>query len=124
MCSVAVVNSHIVLSCSTQLSAFCCVVLQLTHELEHVAKTYSVVVWVMVGLGALILGLGINQPFVLIAIAAILNGLVMVVCCVLIIRVNTALDRRVRISPARRVALGVAGVVYTGFTIYTIVSWI
>ena len=94
------------------------------HKSWTEAKTYSAVVWVMVGLGALILGLGINQPFVLIAIAAILNGLVMVVCCVLIIRVNSALDRRVGISPARRVALGVAGVVYTGFTIYTIMSWI
>ena len=94
------------------------------HATWTEAKLYTAAVWVMVCLGAAILGLGLNQPFVLIAIAATLNGLVMVVCCILIIRVNGALNRRVRISTARRIALGLAAVVYTAFTIYTIMSWI
>ncbi|KQU45907.1 hypothetical protein ASG84_11450 [Rhodococcus sp. Leaf278] len=88
------------------------------------AKIYSTVVWVMVALGALILGLGLNQPFVLIAIAAILNGLVMVVCCVLIIRVNGSLDRRIGISIGRRCAIALAALVYAAFTTYTITTFI
>jgi len=103
-------------------------ILATTYLRDHTtwteAKTYMAAVWVMVGLGAGILALGLDQPLVLIAIAALLNGLVMVVYCVLIIRVNGALDHRIGISRPRRIVLGVASVAYAAFTVYTIVTWI
>ncbi|MFD9667628.1 Nramp family divalent metal transporter [Rhodococcus sp. NPDC059968] len=103
-------------------------ILATTYLRDHTtwteAKTYMAAVWVMVGLGAGILALGLDQPLVLIAIAALLNGLVMVVYCVLIIRVNGALDHRIGISRPRRIVLAVASVAYAAFTVYTIVTWI
>ncbi|MBA8824095.1 hypothetical protein FHX42_001424 [Saccharopolyspora lacisalsi] len=87
------------------------------------AKIYSAAVWLMVSLGIAILALGIDQPLSLISIAAMLNGLVMVVYCALIVRVNSALDHQIRISRPRRIVLGLAGLAYALFTVYSIITW-
>ena len=61
------------------------------HRFWTEAKVYATVVWVVVTLGVLILAAGLTAPIALLAISAVLNGLVMVVYCALLIRVNRSL---------------------------------
>lgn len=84
------------------------------------AKIYALVVWLEVALGLIILGLGVTQPIVLLAIAAILNGVVMVVYCALLVQLNRGLDARLRIRSLRIGVMALAMIFYGSFAAYTI----
>lgn len=88
------------------------------------AKLYSAVVWGVVALGIVILLAGLDQPLLLLAIAAVLNGIVMVVYCALIVRVNATLHPRIAIRRGRSTMMLVACLAYAAFTTFTLVTWV
>jgi ABC-type multidrug transport system fused ATPase/permease subunit len=91
------------------------------HKFWTEAKIYSTCVWTMVGLGVIILSVGITQPITLLAMAAILNCLVMVVYAALLIQLNRRLHKVVRITRPRIAAMGFAVLFYAAVAVITIV---
>ena len=94
------------------------------HKFWSEAKIYSTCVWIMVALGVIILSAGISQPITLLAMAAILNCVVMVVYCALLIQLNRRLHTAVRITRPRIAAMGFAVLFYAGVAIFTVVTQI
>ena len=90
------------------------------HRFWTEAKVYATVVWVVVAMGLVILGAGFTQPIALLAVAAVLNGLVMVVYCALLVRLNRSLNPFIAMGRLRTVVLLVAMIFYAGFTAWVI----
>lgn len=87
------------------------------------SRLYMVIVWLMVIFGSTILLLGVSQPLVLLVIASALNGLVMFVYSVLLIKLNRGmLPRAIGLGGVRYVAILWAVVFYGGFSIYLIIT--
>jgi hypothetical protein len=79
------------------------------------SKVYMIFVWTMVSVGTLILLSGFDQPLVLLVLSACLNGIVMFIYSILLIRLNrSGLPRDIRVSGFRLGALGFA-VLFYGF---------
>jgi hypothetical protein len=79
------------------------------------SKIYAIFVWSMVSIGTLILLSGFDQPLVLLVLSACLNGFVMFIYSLLLIKLNrTGLPNGVRVSGFRLGALGFA-VLFYGF---------
>ena len=82
------------------------------------SRVYLVIVWSMILFGSVILLSGMTQPIVLLVIASSLNGLVMFVYSVLLIRLNRGmLPRAIGLSGGRLVALVWAVLFYGGFSL-------
>jgi hypothetical protein len=87
------------------------------------SKLYLALVWMEVAFGSAILLSGITQPLVLLVTAAVLNGVVMAVYSVLLIRLNRKyLPPAIRIRGPRLAALGWAVVLFGGFTVLTVID--
>jgi hypothetical protein len=85
------------------------------------SRIYFAVVWAEILLGSLILLSGLDQPLLLLIIASSLNGLVMFVYSVLLIRLNRGtLPRAIGLTGFRLVALGWAVLFYGGFSLFTV----
>ena len=72
------------------------------------SKIYAAIVWTMALLGFAVLLSGFDQPLVLLVLAACLNGIVMFIYSILLIKLNrTGLPPAIRVSrlPARRARL-------------------
>jgi hypothetical protein len=79
------------------------------------SKIYTAVVWTMVLLGCAILMSGFDQPLVLLVLSACLNGIVMFIYSILLIRLNRGgLPPAIRVRGFRLGAL-VLAVVFYGF---------
>jgi hypothetical protein len=79
------------------------------------SKIYASIVWTMAIVGSLILLSGFDQPLVLLVLAACLNGIVMFIYSILLIKLNrTGLPKAIRVSGFRLASLGFA-VVFYGF---------
>lgn len=88
------------------------------------AKFYVAIVWAVVALGIIILLAGVDQPFTLLSISAILNAVVMVVYSGLIVQVNRSLHPSLSIGRGRTAAMVTVGVAYAAFASYTIYVWV
>jgi hypothetical protein len=87
------------------------------------SKLYFGIVWLEVAFGSLILLSGVTQPLVLLVTAAVLNGFVMAVYSVLLIRLNRKyLPPAIRVSGGRLGALVWAFVLFGGFTVLTAID--
>ena len=87
------------------------------------SRLYFLVVWAMVVFGSAILLSGVSQPLLLLVIASALNGLVMFVYSVLLIRLNCGmLPRAIGLKGGRYVALLWAVLFYGGFSIYLVID--
>lgn len=85
------------------------------------SRLYFLVVWAMVVFGSVILLSGVSQPLLLLIIASALNGLVMFVYSVLLIRLNRGmLPATIGLKGVRYVALLWAVLFYGGFSIYLV----
>ena len=85
------------------------------------SRLYFAVVWILVANGALVLGLGFDQPLALIVLSAALNGFVMFLYSGLLLWLNlTSFDPPVRPSAVRVVALVVTFVFFGYFSILTL----
>lgn len=91
------------------------------HTFWTEAKIYSTFVWIMVGLGIIILGVGITQPITLLAMAAVLNCGVMVVYSILLVVLNRRLHKVIRMPGHRVAVMGIATVFYSVVAVYTLV---
>jgi len=79
------------------------------------SKIYATIVWTMCLLGCAVLLSGFDQPLVLLVLSACLNGIVMFVYSILLIKLNRqGLPPAIRVSGFRLAALGFA-VVFYGF---------
>jgi Mn2+/Fe2+ NRAMP family transporter len=79
------------------------------------SKVYMCFVWTMVSIGTLILLSGFDQPLVLLVLSACLNGIVMFIYSILLIKLNrTGLPEGVKVRGFRLGALGFA-VLFYGF---------
>jgi hypothetical protein len=79
------------------------------------SKIYTTVVWTMCLLGIAVLASGFDQPLVLLVLSACLNGIVMFIYSILLIRLNRGgLPSAIRVRGLRLGALGFA-VVFYGF---------
>jgi hypothetical protein len=79
------------------------------------SKIYTTVVWTMCLLGIAVLASGFDQPLVLLVLSACLNGIVMFIYSILLIRLNRGgLPPAIRVRGFRLGALGFA-VVFYGF---------
>jgi hypothetical protein len=79
------------------------------------SKIYTTVVWTMCLLGIAVLASGFDQPLVLLVLSACLNGIVMFIYSILLIRLNRGgLPSAIRVRGVRLGALGFA-VVFYGF---------
>ena len=93
------------------------------HQRWTESRLYFAAVWGGVATGSVILLSGIQQPLVLLMTAACLNGLVMVVYCVLLIQLNRrGLPPPLRIRGLRLVMLVVATAFYGFFGGWLIVA--
>ena len=79
------------------------------------SRVYFLIVWTMVSVGILILLSGFDQPLVLLVLSACLNGMVMFIYSILLIRLNRkSLPTAIRVTGARLGALFFA-VAFYGF---------
>ena len=79
------------------------------------SKIYMCFVWTMVSVGTLVLLSGFDQPLVLLVLSACLNGIVMFIYSILLIKLNrTGLPKAIQVSGFRLGALGFA-VLFYGF---------
>jgi hypothetical protein len=85
------------------------------------SRLYFTVVWLMVANGALVLGLGFDQPLALIVLSAALNGIVMFLYSGLLLWLNvTSFDPPVRPSALRIGALVLAFAFFGYFSVLTL----
>jgi hypothetical protein len=87
------------------------------------SRLYFATVWAMIGFGSIILLSGVDQPLVLLVIASSLNGLVMFVYSVLLIRLNRfVLPREIGLRGGRLVAICWAVLFYGGFSVVLLID--
>ncbi len=87
------------------------------------SRLYFITVWLEITFGSIILLSGVNQPLVLLVIASSLNGIVMFVYSVLLIRLNRGvLPREIGLKGGRLVVLAWAVLFYGGFSAVLLVD--
>ncbi|TDD48120.1 Nramp family divalent metal transporter [Saccharopolyspora elongata] len=85
------------------------------------SRIYFIVVWAEIVFGSAILFSGLDEPLILLIIASSLNGIVMFVYSVLLIKLNRGvLPRTIGLKGVRLVALCWAVLFYGGFSLFTI----
>lgn len=91
-------------------------------KIHHLSRYFYGFLWLQILAGILILGAGFTEPLSLVVMGAVLNALAMCVYSVLILKLNLDLPRAVRPVWWRVVIVGLAGLLYGGFAIFTIVN--
>ena len=82
------------------------------------SRLYFMTVWAMILFGSAILLSGVDQPLVLLVIAAALNGLVMFIYSILLLKLNRGvLPREIGLRGGRLVVVAWAVVFYGGFSV-------
>jgi len=72
------------------------------NEKQTESRLYFVVVWSMIVIGSFVLLLGFDQPLILLVLSACLNGMVMFVYSILLIRLNRrSLPKAIRVTGLR-----------------------
>jgi hypothetical protein len=106
-----IISENVVLSLSPKLSE------------KNLPKIYYLILWGQVLTGALILLLGFSQPLQLVTISAVLNAFTMFVHVGLTLWLNlTELERPLKPTVFRILAMAIAFIFYGGFSAYTIIS--
>ncbi|MBD3366061.1 hypothetical protein GF360_01825 [candidate division WWE3 bacterium] len=90
---------------------------------NDISKIYYIVLWLQILSGVAIYSFGINEPFQLITIAAVLNAFAMFIHVGLTLVTNLSLlHKEIRPKFGRIAAMTMAFLFYGGFSIYTIVD--
>lgn len=88
---------------------------------KHISKLYYLVLWIQIAGGILIFLFGFTQPLQLLVLAAVLNAFAMFVHTALTLWLNmTSLEKPLRPSLYRFIAMTCAFLFYGGFSLYTI----
>ncbi len=89
----------------------------------HIPRVYYIVLWLQISFGILIFLFGFDQPLQLLVIAAVLNAIAMFVHVGLTLWLNlTSLDKSLKPSLFRIVAMLSAFIFYGGFSIYVVLT--
>lgn len=87
------------------------------------SKLYFAMVWIEIAFGSIILLSGLNQPFVLLVTAAVLNGIVTFIYSGMLIRLNRgSLPDAIKVRGFRLFVLGWAVLLFGFFSIVTIID--
>jgi len=90
---------------------------------KSISKTYYLVLWAQILSGILIYSLGLQEPFQLIMISAVLNAFAMFVHVGLTLTTNLSLlQKEIRPRLPRITMMSLAFLFYGGFSIYTIID--
>ncbi len=82
------------------------------------SKLYFITVWSMIAFGSIILLSGVDQPLILLVISAALNGVVMAIYSILLLKLNRGvLPREIGLKGGRLVVIVWAVVFYGGFSV-------
>ncbi len=93
------------------------------HERWTESKIYFVVIWAEIAFGSIILLSGVTQPLVLLVIASALNGIVMFIYSMLLIKLNGfTLPTAIRLRGARMVAMGWAVLFFGFFSVIVVID--
>lgn len=85
------------------------------HEKWTESKIYFVVIWAEVLFGSIILLSGVTQPIVLLVITSALNGIVMFIYCMLLVKLNGfTMPKEIRLRGGRMAAM-VWAILFFGF---------
>ena len=87
-----------------------------------IGKYFYGFLWLQIALGILVLGAGFVEPLALVVTGAVLNAGAMCVYSFLILGLNLSLPKALRPNWWRVGIVGLAGVLYGGFTIFTILK--
>ncbi len=88
---------------------------------KNLRKLYYIVLWMQILAGVVIMMLGFTEPLQLVITAAVLNAMAMFVHTGLTLWLNmTSLDKEIRPSRLRFVAMSLAFLFYGGFSVYVI----
>lgn len=90
---------------------------------RHLRKTYYFVLWAQIIAGITIFLFGFNQPLQLLTMAAVMNAFAMFVHVGLTLWLNmTSLEKELRPSLLRIIAMSLGFLFYGGFSLYTIAT--
>lgn len=92
----------------------------LRFRVQSIPKYFYGFLWLQIALGIIVLGAGFIEPLALVVTGAILNAGAMAIYSALILKLNLTLPKALRPSWWRVAIVGLAGVLYGGFTAFTI----
>lgn len=87
---------------------------------HHISRYFYGFLWLQIALGVVVLGAGFIEPLALVVTGAVLNAVAMCVYSGLILGLNLSLPKALRPAWWRVTIVGLAGVLYGGFTAFTI----
>ena len=87
---------------------------------HHISRYFYGFLWLQIGLGILVLGAGFIEPLMLMVVGAVMNAAAMCVYSGLILALNLGLPKALRPAWWRVGIVGLAGLLYGGFTAFTI----
>jgi hypothetical protein len=88
-------------------------------------RFYYGFLWLQILLGIAIINFGLNEPFLLLVISSVLNAFTMAIYTMLILFLNNnQLEKPIRPSALRKVAISTASLFYSVFSILTILEFI
>lgn len=91
-----------------------------SSKAHHISRYFYGFLWLQIALGIVVLGAGFIEPLALVVTGAVLNAVAMCVYSFLILGLNLSLPTALRPSWWRVGMVGLAGVLYGGFTAFTI----
>ncbi len=89
-------------------------------RVHSIGKYFYGFLWLQIGLGILVLGAGFIEPLALVVMGAVMNAVAMCVYAMLILKLNLELPKALRPVWWRVVIVGLAGLLYGGFAVFTI----
>ena len=112
-----------VLDATSRILAENLLLVQAKWQEQHLRGLFYVCLWIQIITGIMVLALGFKQPLVLLTLSAVLNAVAMLVHCGLTLWLNTtALPVALRPNWGRRAMLGLAVLVFSGLSGYTVIN--
>lgn len=89
---------------------------------HHISRYFYAFLWLQILAGIVVLGAGFIEPLALVVTGAVLNAVAMCVYSGLILVLNLGLPKALRPSWWRIAIVGLAGLLYGGFTAFTVLN--
>jgi len=91
-----------------------------SSKIHHISRYFYGFLWLQIALGVLVLGAGFIEPLALVVTGAVLNAVAMCIYALLILGLNLSLPKALRPNWWRVGMVVLAGLLYGGFTAFTI----
>jgi len=93
-------------------------------KVHHISRFFYGFLWLQILAGIVVFGAGFIEPLALVVTGAVLNAVAMCVYSWLILGLNLSLPKALQPSWWRVAIVGLAGLIYGGFTIFTIWNYL